>query len=122
MTTLYESEGLVANRLVEALEKADARAAHLESRLQTVGDALEDMVWQFACRYDDPPRMGTAGLSALENAFEVLGWDDPHPTPEIGCQSDGCTKTATSGSPTPEGYKWLCSVHFRMVNPPELGE
>ncbi len=43
-------------------------------------DALEDMVEQFAYSGTDhgKPCLSTGGLSALEHAFGVLGWDDPH--------------------------------------------
>jgi hypothetical protein len=43
-------------------------------------DALEDMVFQFAIRgtKDGLECLGTGGLSALENAFAALGWDDPN--------------------------------------------
>lgn len=44
-------------------------------------EALEDMVNQFAYKFDGkgktPPSIGTGGLSALEYAFWALGWEDP---------------------------------------------
>lgn len=43
-------------------------------------DALESMVYQFgyeAVKRGRPAIM-TGGLSALEEAFEALGWDDPY--------------------------------------------
>lgn len=41
---------------------------------------LEDLVRQFAypTTVDGSPALTTGGLSALEGAFTVLGWDDPH--------------------------------------------
>ena len=64
-------------------------------------EALLNMVYQFAdnCKKDGLPAYGTAGLSALENAFDVLGWDDPHPCPENKC--DLCNEWATCGTPAP---------------------
>jgi hypothetical protein len=43
-------------------------------------DALEDCALQFAIRtiVDGKPALTPGGLSALEYAFVVLGWSDPH--------------------------------------------
>jgi len=74
-------------------------------------EALEGMVYQFAYRggkKDTELLLHTGGLSALELAFSVLGWPDPKPYPEGECQADGCHGEATCGTPTPEGYKFLC--------------
>ena len=48
-------------------------------------DALEEMVWQFGHRgvKNNQPIIWTGGLSALESAFEALGWEDPHYLPEL---------------------------------------
>lgn len=80
-------------------------------------DALLDMVTQFAHQTvkDGVPCYSTGGLSALEHAFSVLGWDDPHPCPENACQMPGCTAWATCGTPTPDGYKRLCGTHDRAI-------
>jgi hypothetical protein len=45
---------------------------------------IENLVRQFADQtvVDGVPSYSTGGLSALENAFAVLGWDDPHPAPD----------------------------------------
>ena len=47
-------------------------------------EALLDMVWQFGRigTQDGKCVIRTGGLSALEQAFKVLGWDDPHYLPE----------------------------------------
>jgi len=47
-------------------------------------EALEDMIFQFGYRsvVNGKPVIFTGGLSALESAFEALGWDDPHYIPE----------------------------------------
>ena len=46
-------------------------------------ECLEGMAWQFAHEFerDGQHYLGTMGLSNREWAFEVLGWDDPHPIP-----------------------------------------
>lgn len=78
---------------------------------------IEDLVWQFAYQAvrDGVPCLSTGGLSALEGAFAVLGYDDPHPVPELVCDVSGCTAWATSGTPTPDGYQRLCGEHYREV-------
>jgi hypothetical protein len=77
-------------------------------------EALEDMVWQFAYRSHDSKRkwLTTGGLSALESAFDVLGWDDPHYVEEGGCDHPECKAWDTCGTPTQDGYKRLCSEHY----------
>lgn len=89
----------------------------LATELQKYHDALESMVYQFAYDADNPPRLLTGGLSALEEAFEVLGWESPHPVPERGCQMPACQLMATCGTPTPDGYKWVCGPHMDMLRP-----
>lgn len=74
------------------------------------------MVWQFA--YDtDEGFITTGGLSALEDAFGALGWDDPYPMPEeLICDQEGCRKRSTCGFPTETGYKRTCGAHYRSRN------
>ena len=64
-------------------------------------EVLEDIVFQFGYRgvKNKKPVIHTAGLSALEEAFEVLGWDDPHYLPEQGytCEVVGCMEEDTYG-------------------------
>lgn len=82
---------------------------------ETLRDALESMVCQFAYHgtKDGAPTYITGGLSALEHAFEVLGWDDPHPCPEHKCQREGCAEMATCGRPTAgDGYGRVCGDHY----------
>ena len=75
-------------------------------------DALIGMVQQFAYWSDTAGGYTTGGLSALEDAFSVLGWTDPMPDMEVRCQRPGCMRQATCGTPTPEGYKRLCGEHY----------
>ena len=94
-----------------------------EGRAMSLNDALRalaDMVYQFGydAVKDGQPAIGTGGLSALEGAFEVLGWDDPYVIPEpVWCDAPvepRCPNRTTSGTPTPEGYKRFCPEHFYL--------
>jgi hypothetical protein len=89
---------------------------NLARDLATLKEAVTDLVSMFAYRLDDPPRISTGGLSVLEDAFEILGYDDPHLVSERQCQFGGCTKTATSGTPTKNGYMRVCLKHFEKIN------
>lgn len=97
----------------------------MADRLINWRDIVEDLVWQFAYRSNDTSRkwLTTGGLSALEGAFEALGWDDPHYVTEDGCEHPGCAAWATCGAPTPDGYRRLCNEHYRTdARPPASGE
>lgn len=74
-------------------------------------DALESMVHQFAYWSDKAGGYWTGGLSALEEAFDVLGWDDPHPEPEARCDEPGCMGQITCGWPSANGYRRTCYDH-----------
>lgn len=83
-------------------------------------EALEDMVFQFGHRgvKNKKPMIWTGGLSALEEAFEVLGWDNPHYLPEQGytCEVVGCMEADTCGTHWGDNklYLRLCSKHYRQ--------
>lgn len=83
---------------------------------QDLREALKDMVEQFAYRDEGTlgPVYNTGGLSALEQAFQVLGWEDPHPVPERACEMDGCMKWGDCVGPKPDGtgFGFLCYPHF----------
>ena len=82
-------------------------------------EALEDMVYQFGYRIvvDNKPAITTGGLSALEEAFDALGWDDPHILPEEGfsCDIVGCMKEPSSGQTWGDIYLRLCREHGGMA-------
>ena len=83
--------------------------------IERVTAALESMVWQFAYR-SDHGTLYTGGLSALEDAFEVLDWEDPHEVdPSNLCDEPGCRRFPTCGTLTPGGYRSTCSVHQPTV-------
>jgi len=80
--------------------------------------ALEDMVWQFAYRgvKNGKSVLYTAGLSALELAFEALGWSDPKYFEDMDgaiCDVEGCAGWVTSGGINwrETGYWCLCHEH-----------
>ncbi len=112
------AEGYADGVSEEALQKgAEAldKAPQLPSWEDTI-KALATMVWQFGHRgtKNEKPIMWTGGLSALEEAFEVLGWDDPHYLPiQEGycCEVEGCVEQDTIGTFWDGLYLRLCSSH-----------
>lgn len=75
----------------------------------------EDVACQFGYygQYNGRLHIGHGGLSTLEQAFDILGWENPHPVPEFECEIDGCHEHATCGTPTADGYKRMCGMHYR---------
>ena len=78
-------------------------------------DALESMVRQFAHWSDTAGGYWTGGLSALEEAFDVLGWSDPMPAPEARCDEPGCMRQISCGTPTPVGTYGAASTGYRRT-------
>lgn len=74
----------------------------------------KDVAYQFGyyCQNGGRLHITHGGLSTLEWAFDILGWENPHPVPECECEIDGCHEHATCGAPTADGYKWMCSKHY----------
>lgn len=138
-----EKIGLDAADRIEALtaERDDARAECvqlrediatlngelLEGERLALEAALENMVRQFAVWSDLAGGYVTGGLSALEEAFDALGWEDPHPAPEARCQAPRCTRQATCGTPVEGGkYLRLCGEDYDyatedLLDLPEFG-
>lgn len=91
-------------------------------------DALEGMVWQFGYRSTRGRnlRISTGGLSALEYAFRMLGWKDPHNiTTLVTCDVAGCYQNTSSAGPWPDDgpYVHLCPYHSdfaRYESPPPV--
>ncbi len=76
---------------------------------------VEDAARQWGYWSDSVGGVSTGGLSTLEDAFYILGWDDPHPLPDHCCDEPGCTREGTNGWPTAMGikggYRWTCFEH-----------
>ena len=74
-----------------------------------------DVAYQFGyyCQNEGRLHITHGGLSTLEWAFDILGWENPHPVPECECEIDGCHEHATCGAPTADGYKRMCGRHCR---------
>ena len=97
----------------------DAILALLDER-DRLREALEDMTCQFACWTPGPnPGLTTGGLSTLEDAFDALGWAEPHDVPERRCDEPGCAEEATCGWPARPGgtgpnggYRRTCHRHM----------
>ena len=91
-------------------------AAYEDSGLEPeeIKGFAEDVAYQFGYYFPikDMLYISTGGLSTLERAFDILGWNDPHPVPECECEFPGCHKHATCGTPTKDGYKRVCGKHF----------
>ena len=88
-----------------------------DDEADAVREALEVMVYQFAYDTvkDGQPALMTGGLSALEDAFDVLGWDDPYIIPDpVWCDAPvepRCPLKIHQGTPTLSGYKHYCLEH-----------
>jgi hypothetical protein len=87
---------------VDAVEVADMR------------EFAEDVVYQFGyyCQNGGRLHITHGGLSTLEHAFDILGWENPHPVTECECEIEGCHEHATCGTPSADGYKRVCGKHF----------
>ena len=81
---------------------------------EEIKEFAEDVAYQFGYYFPikDILYISTGGLSTLERAFRILGWNDPHPVPECECEFPGCHEHATCGTPTKDGYKRVCGKHF----------
>jgi hypothetical protein len=91
---------------VDAVEVADMK------------EFAEDVVYQFGyyCQNGGRLHITHGGLSTLEWAFDILGWENPHPVPECECQIEGCHEYATCGTPTADGYKRVCGKHMAKMD------
>ncbi len=106
----------------EAVEQERARIREERARLRAVVELLarametiEGLVVQYAPWDHGVGGFQTGGLSALQDAFDALGWDDPHPYPAGRCEEPGCMRQRSCGMPAPDGYRWLCGEHYRLV-------
>jgi len=85
--------------------------------MDKIKSALESMVWQFGHHSvkDGKPIIWTGGLSALEEAFEALGWQDPKIIEDCDaiCDVEGCAEWVVCQGTAWEdkGYWMVCSEH-----------
>jgi hypothetical protein len=100
-----------ARKLMEDAPEVDA------VEVNEMREFARDVAYQFGyyCQNGGRLHITHGGLSTLEQAFDILGWDDPHPVPECECEIDGCHEHATRGAPTADGYKRMCGRHCREL-------
>lgn len=103
---------IIAETIVRFLKKQPTVDAVEVSDMR---EFAEDVAYQFGyyCQYGGRLHITHGGLSTLEQAFDILGWKNPHPVPECECEIDGCHEHATCGAPTNDGYKRMCGRHYR---------
>lgn len=99
---------------------AAARSAvpDLVATVRAYREELQGLVWQFGHRtvFDGRLAITPGGLSALESAFEALGWDEQHFVgDEHACEIDGCQRWPVMGSKWDGLYMALCSEHGSMM-------
>lgn len=96
------ADGIAKLPPVDAVEVADMR------------EFAKDVAYQFGyyCQNGGRLHITHGGLSTLECAFDILGWENPHPVPECECEIEGCHEHATCGTPTADGYKRMCGKHY----------
>jgi hypothetical protein len=98
---------------------APIHALQIRDAVRKYKGALESMVWQFAYRRGGP-YFSTGGLAALEEAFETLGWKDPHKVSESEgsfCDVKGCHEFSECGGGawSETGYWMLCGEHYAQA-------
>ena len=104
-------------KLIEQIE-ADEEVSKLnyQSGKNEIKPALESMVWQFGHRGTKNGKLiiWTGGLSALEEAFEALGWKDPHYVDDesMECDIEGCHEWRDPQTDWDGVYVLICSKHF----------
>ena len=101
---------------IPLIDAANRLSAYEDTGLEPeeIKGFAEDVAYQFGYYFPikDMLYISTGGLSTLEWAFRILGWNDPHPVPECECEVPGCHEHATCGTPTKDGYKRACGKHF----------
>jgi len=124
-TNVLQADTRALVRVTTAIEVSEAGGENgltilqfWKQRAADLQEALEGMCYQFGYWSDGVGGVGTGGLSALELAFEFLGWGDPHPVPEMRCKVEGCLKQNTVGWPClDEGHRYhrTCGDHWRSM-------
>ena len=105
-----------ASEYIPLIDAANCLSAYEDTGLEPeeIKGFAKDVAYQFGYYFPikDMLYISTGGLSTLERAFDILGWNDPHPVPECECEFPGCHEHATCGTPTKDGYKRVCGKHF----------
>lgn len=109
---MYQDE--LVPGLRKKIEELERELKKDQGRVADMRELAEEVVYQFGYYGQRKGRLHIfhGGLSTLEHAFDVLGWDNPHPVPECECEIEGCHEHATCGAPTSNGYKRMCSRHY----------
>ena len=116
----YEETGLTPEQVTAVKGLHTARQILVSENERIKADLREfakDVAHQFGYHSHQNGRLMLThgGLATLEWAFDILGWENPHPDPENECQYEGCHHYASCGTPTKDGYKRLCSYHFNEL-------
>lgn len=85
----------------------------IEKENKELRDALVDMCIQFGCWRDSYGGLVTGGSSALEHAFDALGWEEPQIIKKMQCDEPGCKKQSMCGTMTVNGYRHTCTEHAK---------
>uniref|UniRef100_A0A6M3IH71 Uncharacterized protein n=1 Tax=viral metagenome TaxID=1070528 RepID=A0A6M3IH71_9ZZZZ len=94
------------NRLHEQLREKG-------TEIEQLRECIESLACQFGIVSNGMLMSGS--LSAMEEAFEILGWDDPRPAPPyMVCDEPGCLSARSCGWPSPKGYRHTCGKHYRQ--------
>jgi len=86
--------------------------------LNRQADALFGMINQFSYTTKNG-EYWTGGISALEEAFDALGWMDHHPMPEsLLCCEPGCKARYSGTERTSSGIRKTCHEHSMRFRKP----
>ena len=114
-TFLQDADGFDCSAVL-SVDIRSAKAADVVE-VNELKEFAADVVYQFGypINYNGRLHLSTGGLSTLEWAFSILGWEGPKPYPEGECEWDGCHEDASCGTKTPDGYKRVCSKHALVI-------
>ena len=107
MTTETKSSP-IQTLVAELRERSEDVAA---AKLTELEECLKSVAYQYGVIVHG--QLSSGFLSAMEEVFEQLGWDDPCPAPDhMICDEPGCLKAVSSGWPSDKGYRHTCSDHY----------
>ena len=109
------AKGIECSILGEVIDMLRVAPAVDAVEVSDMREFAEDVAYQFGyyCQNGGRLHITHGGLSTLEWAFGILGWENPHPVPECECEIEGCHEHATCGTPTTDDYKRMCGMHYR---------